>query len=56
MIKASLAIASLLLAFTAPSASAQTINDGIMVLNEFEFNDAVKSNDYLLVYFFKKNW
>jgi len=37
-------------------AQANEIIDGVTVLNEFSFWDAVKSNDYLFVYFYKNNW
>ncbi len=35
---------------------ANEIIDGVTVLNEFSFWDAVNSNDYLFVYFYKNNW
>jgi len=38
------------------TAAANEVIDGVTLLNEFSFQDTVKANDYLLVYFYKSNW
>ena len=35
---------------------ANEVIDGVTILNEFSFWDAVNSSDYLFVYFYKSNW
>lgn len=42
--------------FFSGTAQANEIIDGVTVLNEFSFQDTIKSNDFVLVYFYKSNW
>lgn len=35
---------------------ANEVVDGVTILNEFSFWDAVNANDYLFVYFYRSSW